>query len=306
MKAHLLLGFLVLGACSTPPAPEEGPIEFPDLANPRLEIDPSGDRAKSVGYLMTELDQGLRAWNNLKGPLRTEEEDRKMRGLESWIRNQVRLRLADVIQEVEGGPPNNRAVAAVALGFSALEEAQSPLLSALEDRDPLVVSNALLGLGILAMPDTPLQRVCLLLQRDADAGTRRNAAYALQRIVESGGRDECALVTARDALRDPEPSVRVMCAITLSLLEDGASLRSLGDLLYDEEEIVCVAAATSLASIGRNEEESMGEAARILVASLERVPKERRWRIHYELTRLRGSDLGEDTEAWRNWAQRMP
>ncbi len=260
----------------------------------------------TLGFLMTRLDDAVRAWNVLKQSGHGEEDARKLRSLESFLENQVRLHLSDMIAQLEAGPPKNRAVAAVALGFSGLEETQSPLLSALEDGSSLVVGNALLGLGILAMPDTPLSQICYSLRNDSDPAIRRNAAYALQRIVEAGGRDECAVESARTGIADGEPSIRVMAAITLGLLADGESIPRLGDLLHDEEDFVCLAAATALVRIGRDNEVNTGEAARLLVAALDRERSQRRRMIHRELARLRGANLGDSVEPWREWAYKIP
>ncbi|MHC5012873.1 MAG: HEAT repeat domain-containing protein [Planctomycetota bacterium] len=298
----LFLPALLSGCAST--GSDGEPVEFPSIEGKFAQV--AVDDPDTVGYLMTQLDQNVQAWSNLKGGARTEEEERKLRGIESWIRGQVRLHLGDVIEQLESGPRNNRAVAAVALGFSQLEEAQSPLLNALEDPDPLVVGNALLGLGKLAMPDTPLAQLCYRLRFDPDPAVRRNAAYALKCIAEAGGWDECAVESARDALTDAEPSVRGMAAVTLALIGDAESLQALNDLLYDEEDFVFAAAATSIAEIGRSHEAHTGEAARILVAVFGKGDKDRRWRVQYELSRLRGENLGEEVEAWRDWAYRIP
>lgn len=295
----LAAALLPLTACaSTPEEQDLLPFEVDSM-----EVE---DDAESVGYLMAQLDRGIRAWSKLKQVTRTVEEDRQMRGWEGWVGSQARQHLEEVLEQLESGPPNNRAVAAVALGFTREEPALGPLLAAVEDRDPLVVGNALLGLGILARPETPLDRACHLLRRSPHAEVRRNAAFCLQRVIDAGGRAECARSSARDALGDPEAPVRVMATIILSLLDDAESLREIGDRIYDEQELVGVAAATSVAALGLKHEERSGEAARILVQALETLPRERRWRVRYELARLRGADLGEDPSAWRDWAERLP
>ena len=57
-------------------------------------------------------------------------------------------------------------IAAAALGFTRDPEVLSPLLDALEDPDPRLVGNALLGLTILEDPNTPTERIASILKYD--------------------------------------------------------------------------------------------------------------------------------------------
>jgi len=259
----------------------------------------------SIGYYLAQLDNAISGWNKAKLQARDEEGERKVRALERSIQYKTRLRFGELIEQLESGAPDNRAICAVALGFSGLEEALSPMLSALEDSSPNVVSNALLGLGLLSLPQTPLAQLCYHLSRNEDPYTRNNAAFAIQRILIAGGDDACTTGSAREALLDRESAVRSKAALILYLVGDAESITALGDLLYDDEPVVIAAAATALAGLGKDETHT-GAAARLMVASLEKVHPTNRLRILHELKRLRGADLGEDSEPWRDWAYRLP
>ena len=302
LAALLLPLALLTGACrSTEPDAEV--VEFPSVDG---KFTQTGVQAEdTVGFLMARLGQEVQVWSNLKQRNRDEEDERRLRGVEGWLREKTQWRLAEILTELESGPPQNRAVAAVAVGFSGAEAAQSPLLAALDDRDAQVVSNALMGLGILGMADTPLDRVCDLVRIHPDPAVRRNAAFALQRLVEAGSREACARESAHEALRDTEAPVRVMSAIVLAQLDEGDALRALGDRLHDEDEIVAVAAATAIAAIGQRVSSRTGEAARLLVEGMAKHGGDRRWRIEYELMRLADRDHG-DLQQWREWANRLP
>jgi HEAT repeat protein len=232
-------------------------------------------------------------------------EQRQLHLLEGQLRRDARLRLGEVIAELESGPPNNRAVAGVALGFAGVVEAQSPLLAALDDPDSKVVANALLGLGLLALPDTPLAQICYLMRRSPDPYTRNNAALALKYVLDAGGEDDCAAESAREAVLDDLPGVRASAALILALTKDAEAMPLLGDLIYDDVPLVCQAAARALARLGR-EPELMGDAARTLVATLDRVDARHRPIVIRELERLARETFGEDTEEWRDWAYRLP
>ena len=291
-----LLLFALLPACASNRA---------ELANAEPYTPPAEPDPESIGFYLAQISTSINGWNRSKLEARDEEDRRQVRTLERTIERTARLRVGDLIAELESGPPANRKIAAVALGFTGMPEALSPLLSALEDPEPLVVSNALLGLGLLQLPETPLAQICHLLRRDPDNYTRNNAAYAMQRILLSGGEDPCVVLSARDALLDSESAVRAKAALILYLVRDTDSITALGDLLYDEDGVVAAAAATSLARLGADEV-YMGTVARLMVAALDRVHPTSRNFVLNELRRLHKVDLGEDSEPWRDWAYRLP
>ncbi|MFT5285632.1 MAG: HEAT repeat protein [Planctomycetota bacterium] len=266
---------------------------------------PGEEQADSIGFYLAQISKAINGWNRTKLEARNEEDKRRVRTFERTIQRMARLRVGDLLIELESGPPANRRISAVALGFTGMEEALSPLLSALEDPDPLVVSEALLGLGLLQLPETPLAQICHLLRRDPDNYTRNNAAYAMQRILLSGGADPCTVQSARDALLDSESAVRAKAALILYLVRDTDSITALGDLLYDEEGVVAAAASTSLARLGADKIYT-GSVARLMVAALDRVHPTHRNFVLNELRRLHKKDLGEESEPWRDWAYRLP
>ena len=90
--------------------------------------DPEPD---SIGFFLTEFDASLRAWTNLKLAGRGERDERMRRTLEREMTQRARKRSEDLLQEFETGPPSNRAVAAVALGFTKDPAMMSPLYAAL-------------------------------------------------------------------------------------------------------------------------------------------------------------------------------
>ena len=163
-----------------------------------------------------------------------------------------------------------------------------------------------MALGMLSLPDTPLSQITYLLRTHSDGWTRNNAAYALQRIVTAGRREEGIAAVCREALIDKEPGVRAQSASVLGILVDTESLQPLGDLLYDDENLVAFASATSLSRIGREHDASKGPAARALVEAMTRVKPSKQPHFRRELTRLSGTDYEDDLEAWRKWAYNMP
>lgn len=285
-----------LGSCSsTPERDEELP---PPTPHPEAE-------ERTIGYHLATLDDRILAWNRLALEARGSADARKRNLLEEQIRSETRLRLGEVIAQLESGPPINRAIAATALGFSDVDEALSPLLSAVSDPDPEVRANALLGLGLLARAETPLAEVCFLVRTSDDAYIRNNAAFAMQHVVRAGGRNEMLADTARSAMSDPEAPIRAAAALVLGEIGETDAMGAVGDLLLDEAGLVCVAAARSLGLMARDRNEA-GNVARQLVQVLDRVKPQHRAAVLVELVRLAGRNLGEETEPWREWAFGLP
>lgn len=284
-----------LTGCLAGPSPEPEPWSPPPVVEPT-----------PTGFFLVELDNRLLAWQKLKLEGRTKSDLRRLRGLERELSQQTEKRREELIDELASPSPKNRAVAAIALGFTGEPTVVGPLLAALGDSDGKVRNNALVGLGVLGNPTTPLARLCFILDQDPDPWTRNNAAFAIQAVLASGGEPDCALATCREALVDLEPGVRAQCASILGLLVDAASVEDLGDLVHDDVRLVSAAACAALANIGKRDPTVKGQAARALVDAIDRVEEDHREHVLFELTRMGGPNFGDDVAAWTEWAYKMP
>ncbi len=289
----------VLGAsCQSNPESDE--------ARGEPYVAPAEQAPESIGFFLTNFDKSLRRWNELKLGPGSERDVRTLRALEANLRKRALERQTDLVTTLESGARGNRGVAAVALGFAGDPAAISPLVAALEDPHKDVVQKVLLGIGILGDPMTPVERIASLLERSGDPWTRNNAAYALQCVVAAGADDPLIASTCRVALIDEEAGVRAQAASILGMLRDDESVTFLGDLLADSEPLVQRAAITSLARIGETHAEQKGRVARLLVDAMDRMTNTMRNNAIFELSRLAGRNLGNDTSPWREWAYRMP
>jgi len=291
----------ILGASACQSAPDEDELGESSPYTPSADTDPD-----PIGYFLTQYDKSLQRWNELKLNAKTEREFRALNALERNMTKRSKDRELELVVELETGPPANREVAAVALGFTGNPAILSPLVAALSDPVEPVVQKALLGIGILASPDTPTAQITYLLLQHPDPWTRNNAAYALACIVASGSRPDGLADDCRDALVDEEPGVRAQIASVLGMLEDPDAVPILSDLLYDDVRLVFSASATALATIGRGVDSRKGTCARALADALDRVDSRRRERVLDELMRLGERNLGEESEEWLEWAYRMP
>lgn len=297
--AGVVLLPLGLGGCAS--TPEENSGVDPEVEGTPYVPLPNPERS-SIGYFLTDFDNLLKAWSGKRLAAQTEEEWRLVEVLEGQMQQGAWKRRHELIEVLESGPPINREVAAAALGFTRENEVVGPLLNALSDPRPEVVQKALLGLGVLADPATPLAQPLYLLRTSSDGWTRNNAAYAVYRVACKGGGDERLASTCREALFDDEPGVRMQCASILGVLGDSDSIEGLTVLLVDESSSICHAAAASLRRIGQEKPDVRGDVARRLVDALPRVDRNHLDYLFEELSQLRGENLGRRIDPWREWA----
>jgi len=171
-------------------------------------------------------------------------------------------------------------------------------------------------LGILGQADTPTAEIAYHLRTHGDGWARNNAAYALQRIAAApnegaadpgeGAADPALAASLREALADEMAGVRAQCAATLGRLGDAEAVRPLSDLLYDAENLVALASAGALASIGSSVPAQKGPCARALVAAFSKASPERRPGLQRELARLANANYGTDLSSWKEWAFKLP
>lgn len=275
-------------------------------AHPIEDIVASNNKPEPIGLLLSNLDLSMQRWNQLQLTGSTAQDHEKARKLELWIAGEAHRRRSEIVEQLEGGPRQNRIVSAMALGFTRDVEAQSPLLAALNDVDAEVVSNACLGLWLLERSDTPLERLCELVRTHSEPSARSNAALCLAMLTGRGATSPCALEAARLGLLDTEPSVRGHCALVLGNLLDKESLVSLGDHLADPVPLVAASSATAIMHIGKEVPSERGRAARLLVKALDSTRGVVRDEIHIRLVRLAGTDHGKDPKDWMEWALRLP
>ena len=262
-------------------------------------------REMAMGEYLTELDGRMGRWFALKA--RTDPDSVRLRDvLETEIRRFVSVRPGDLVHELTAGPPRNRMIAAAGLGFSDDEAALGALIAALDDPDQDVEHQALLGLGLLADPDTPVDPLLERLRGSTEGLARNNAAYAVFRLVRADVRDEELATALRLALLDDEPSVRAQAAAALGVMADPDSIDALSGLLDDELDFVYVAAVRSLIEIAREDLTKRGAVARALVGAWESADGGRRTRLRRDLTSMAGVDYGERAEDWQRWSLGLP
>jgi HEAT repeat protein len=276
-----------------------------------LDIDPAvlnqvAPAEVPLGKFLADMSASIQAWSHKTWSATSRDDLRKQNLLEHHITQEARKRKEELLYSLEAGPQRNRVIAAAALGFTRDPEVLSPLLDALEDADPRLVGNALLGLTILEDPNTPTERIASILQYDKDPELRWGAAYCARTLVERGVRNEGLMEAGRAALLDSEPVVRAQCCLLLAILGDAESFDAMEALMRDSVPLVSAAAVGALGVLGEKAPERRGDCARALSSEIGADDHERRLRARKSLVRLAGRDYGENLEQWRIWARRLP
>lgn len=332
------IALLLLFAACASSQPKEDPGAPPSLGKEIetaefIDMGPGIVRASElpIGAFLGEVGKRVQAWTRA----RLDGDDVQLRLLGEVLEFECAKRQGELIEQLESGPPRNRALAAVALGFAKRQNklqndlttiqidkgvaSLGPLLAAIEDPDPKVSANALMGLGILGRPETPLEPITRSLSEAETASVRSNAAFALTAIAKAartvlrdGGEDlsEGQRTMARSAcvraLGDADLGVRVQCAAALGLLGDESTIPFLGDRLDDEVALVSQAASIALVRLARDDTKLKGKVARLLANRLDNVRPSRRETVLYGLVLLAGRQMGDSTEVWQDWARRIP
>jgi hypothetical protein len=298
------LATIAAAGCASPAVSKKDDANSPQ--HPIAPIVEATNKPEAIGKILAELDEQMRAWNNKYLSAQTAEDRIKTKKLEESLMALAHKHTAELIEQLESGPPSNRVIAASALGFTKDPKALSPLLAALDDPHDEVVGNALLGLMLLSDKETPLDAICRLMQTSRDEGVRRNAAQCLAALVDVGDRADCVLPAVRVGLADTEPVVRSQCCLILATLVDKSSVQALCDRLYDDVPLVVASAARAVSYLGLQSLTDKGTCARALAKSYSENRGPMRAQIRHALVELAGSDHGNEPEEWVAWAARLP
>jgi HEAT repeat protein len=299
LVASLALPLALLPACqSTGSEPRRG--------EPEPYVPLPDEAPQTIGFFLTRFDISLLQWSELKLASASARDQNTLAALEANMQKRARERRGELLAELETGAPVNRRIAAAALGFSHDPTVLGPLLAALEERDPELVQKALLAIGVLGLPETPVTVIEDRLRNDTDPWTRNNAAFALLSLARAGSKAPQLAGACRAGLADSEPGVRAQCASALGVLADRESVAVLGDMLMDRENLVALACAASLARIGRQHPDLKGTAGRSLAGALGKVQPDRRAHLLGALRWLSDMYLGEDEGPWLEWAHKLP
>lgn len=299
-----IVSSLLLAACASTPKEPEEPKE-------RMQVTAYNSNAMrtqtTLGAYLGQLDRSIQSWNAMFLSGDRVRDAHTLRSLSVDIGHRAGKLYYELVETLETSPaPQNRSVAAAALGFVHTQDALTPLLNALSDVSVEVRANALLALAILGDPKTPLGGVVQAMQLGLTEEIRANAALAVLEVLRAGGTPTEGLVdAARLGLHDDAPLVRTQCALILAHQDDEISIDDLALQLYhDTVNTAAMAAGRALAYLGSRNLRVKGRCARALAASLTLTNATVKASILEDLRKLARANFA-DEEAWVEWAHRL-
>jgi HEAT repeat protein len=264
------------------------------------------EEPQPIGFFLANFDRSLEQWSQLELAAASPRDRNALDALEHSMQERASERREELLEALETGPPVNRRIAAAALGFTQDPTVLGALVATLDERDSELVQKALLGIGVLAIPETPVAEIGALVVNAPDAWTRNNAAFALLALARAGNTTAELATACRVGVADAEPGVRAQCASALGVCADPNSVPALRALLSDDQDLVALAGTLALARIGREHLVQKGAAARALAEALEAAEGDRREHVLRALRWLAQSDLGEEAAPWLAWAAKLP
>lgn len=263
----------------------------------RPTFSPRSTEAAAIGRLIVDCDQHLRAWSNAMAQARDPQNQELVTYTTQALGVLVAKNRSALENQAISGAARNRAIACAALGFSGDFSVTPLLLNGVSSGDAEVVSKALLGLGVLADPNTSMAPVrSAVFAVEADDSVHSNAAFALFQIAIKNQRDPDGSMGAilEALLRSPQPSVRSQAALSLGLIQANLAVPPITDLLAgDAVPDVRTAAAYALGQIGSTASTAP------LVAALRDPNELTAGAARAALVRIHGRDLGPDPDSWR-------
>ncbi len=246
----------------------------------------------NAGVLFSRLDQELKNWSAAQARLDAAGEIAAKRSLDALARGNFTM-LGDALV---GKDPHQRAIAAMALGFSGEARAVPPLEAALGDERAAVRANAAAGLGLLGIAGSGVQSLAARLEGDPDPAVRSAAGYALSLVLRPG-EDHGATGALIKGTADPVPSVRAHAALALGMVKSRFAVPTLSSrCLLDAHPLVRYNAALALGHI--KDPRASAALAETLARDADPGP---RAAAAWALEAITGQKLGEDPVAWRAW-----
>ena len=312
----ILVTLLVLAGCrgngdpAPAPASEASPPPRPGAAEPA-----TGDATGRM-KLYYDLDRYTNQWMTARAEGKSVTWSSLESSLLTPLANEHQTDLIRTLGNPEEG--RLRVIAARAIGFgSAADRIVPALMAVLGEKDPNLVSSALVSLYVQADPLTPLAPLAELLSHP-DADVRVNdslALYAVLRARSRGGKvpltDEVKTTSGRllalvsTAGEDAAPSALSLAeVILLGEIGDPMATDVLLNLLGDTAAIVRTRAAEGLGQLGREQAippliDALGRARapmekQVIAAALAEIARKENLPVDAKV-------LGTDPSNWRAW-----
>ncbi|GEM_PF-3298041 len=290
-------------SCGSRPRPEPDPaIEQEFLAEAKHKAEVLA-RNRDFQRRLLRLDQALALFAKNAAHGEDPKARAKAKSLGRFLEKESLQLRKELLPLLEEGEVRGKTIAAAALGFTGEQDLAPALVACLESsREPQVRTACLLGIGRLASPLTPLEPLTrILLDERAPLIHRRNASWALLRILDGGAKNQGFLELWKRILEgDPlskDPVIAMHALRGLGLLRNPEALPALRPYLAHPKALI---RETALIAIGRSGDPSAAAYILPLIGDLERNPNVR-LTARKALKALAGGEVDEgyDQQAWR-------
>ena len=288
----LLTLLATLAACETP----TGSSNSDPLTDPQMvPYGPTNPVRPELGAVIVGCERHLRTWQELMVAPQNETNRHSLEVSARALTILVKRERAYLEEQAVSGPDVNRGIASAALGFLKEESVLPLILNNVTVENPGVTSNALLGLGILASPQTPLAPLqAILRSTELEPGLAQNAAWVTLRLAQVSGPDaEDTLVSMLlQLIEHTNAAVRAQATVGLGLVQASHAVTDLNSLLEDGSPSVRIAAAFALGEIGSV------HGTHGLVLALSDEDALVAGTAHGSLVKIHGTDFGPNPADW--------
>lgn len=179
-----LLACALAAGCASAPKGQMDPSIEEAIIKRRAQEEALRKRQEDFDKVIMDLDKSMDSYVEATVNSEFQRAERRAAGLDDYLRKTVAKQFDRLIRAADDPTnPNYRAKAVAALGFSGRQEALDPILNAIRDEDPVIVTAAAFALGVLKDPRTPPQVLVELVEDSGRSEEQRiGAAWSLFQV----------------------------------------------------------------------------------------------------------------------------
>jgi HEAT repeat protein len=241
-----------------------------------------GDVIDWLKWKFSELDMAISTQNN-QYIEKLQQEISKVAGREE----------RKLIETLQGTDPEQRSIAAAAMGFTTNKKLVPHLVKSLSDQYSGVRKNSAAALGFLndlKSSRDPLRK----LLKDPDPKVRSAALYAFLHLL-SDGTDRELVLEIGQMLSDPSDDVKIHAIQICSKIKSTSATPKLIELLRDPDPLVRINSSTALREL--DEKNAIKPLIELLNDDFPNVQHH----AYVALKKLSGKDIEMNYSRWRKW-----
>ena len=256
------------------------------------------ERELSISQILAECDRQIFSWAQEMSKSRTKENQQVVAITASAI-GSFAIRYQQTLEDMAiSGEPRPQGIASATLGFLGDESVLPILLNNVSSTEEIVISKALLGIGVLASPETSIAPIAAAIElHHTNEEVAANAAFCLFQLSFTNIQDlDGSMSTAILKLATHSNAhIRAQSVLSLGLIKANQCLPTITDALAgDPSPDVRVAAAWAMGKIGAK------SSTLALINALNDPDVVTAGAARASLALIHGKDYGPDQKSWRN------